>query len=133
MNPSPRLSPKSLQVLKLVSEGQSYSRIVESDHSLNYHDIFFAAEEALWLDERLGALAEEAGKPAVDSRPSGACAMTLAKELHPRAYIKWSEHEEGELRTMFANGKDTAELARYFRRQASAIRSRLRKLGLIKE
>jgi hypothetical protein len=133
MNAPPRLSSKSIQVLKLIAEGHSYSRIVENDSCLNYHDIFFAAEEAVWLDERIGSWAEEAGRPIVNSRPTSVNAMDLAKKLHPRAYLKWSEHEEGVLKGMFSGGKGIEELARFFKRQPSAIRSRLRKLGLIKD
>lgn len=118
-----RLTPKSLQVLKLIAAGHSYAQIVDSHPELNYHDIFFAAEEAVWLDEKLGNASE--------TRPSGISAMEKAKQKHPRAYAPWTEAEDAELKTMHAAGKSAAEMAEHFQRQPSAIRSRLGKLGLV--
>jgi hypothetical protein len=117
-----RLTPKSLLVLKLISAGHSYAQIVDSHPELNYHDIFFAAEEAVWLDEKLGNAAE--------TRPSGISAMEKAKQKHPRAYAPWTEAEDAELKTMHAAGRSAAEMAEHFQRQPSAIRSRLGKMGI---
>lgn len=117
-----RLTPKSLQVLKLIAAGHSYAQIVDSHPELNYHDIFFAAEEAVWLDEKLGS------EPA--ARPSGISSMEKAKQNHPRAYAPWSEDEDTELKTLHAAGRSTQEVADKLQRQPGAIRSRLVKLGL---
>ena len=127
MNEPPRLSEKSLRVLRLIADGQSYARIMESEADLNYHDIFFAAEEALWVDERLAAWLAE-NKAGERIRPTEECAMHRAKALHPRAYQAWTEREDEELKVRHASGTPVAELARYFQRQESAIRSRLSKL-----
>jgi len=118
-----RLTPKSLQVLKLIAAGLSYAQIVDSHPELNYHDIFFAAEEAVWLDEKLGN--------APETRPTGISAMEKAKQKHPRAYAPWTESEDAELKTMHAAGKSPAEMAEHFQRQPSAIRSRLGKMALV--
>lgn len=128
MTEPPRLSSKSLQVLKLIAEGQSYSRIVDGNPELNYHDIFFAAEEAVWLDERIGVLAK-AGDPS--SRPTEISAMERAKRTFPKAYAPWSASDDSELAAMHAAGVDKSEMAKHFQRQPSAIRSRLAKLGLV--
>ena len=123
-----RLSNKSLKVLKLIAEGRSYSGIVDGNPDLNYHDIFFAAEEAVWLDESIVVQAENMG-PTV--RPTELNAMERAKQKHPKAYTPWSESDDTELAEMHANGVDNKEMAARFQRQPSAIRSRLKKLGLV--
>jgi len=118
----PRLTPKSLQVLQLIAAGHSYAQIVDSHPELNYHDIFFAAEEAVWLDEKLGT--------DLETRPTGISAMEKAKQEHPRAYAPWTEAEDAELRSMHASGRSKTQIAEHFQRQPSAIESRLRKLGI---
>jgi len=128
MEEPPRLSAKSIKVLNLIAAGLSYSQIVEGNPDLNYHDIFFAAEEAIWLDERIGTLAQ--GAEMTQARPTGASAMEKAKQNHPRAYAPWSEREDAELASLQAAGKSKAEIADHFQRQPSAIQSRLHKLGL---
>ncbi len=51
---------------------------------------------------------------------------------HARAYEKWSVEEDEELHRKHAMGSNVSELAEHFGRQPSAIRSRLKKLGLVK-
>ncbi len=127
MTEPPRLSPKSLQVLKLIAEGQSYSRIVDGNPELNYHDIFFAAEEAVWLDERIGTIMQT-GDPAI--RPTEISAMERAKQTYSKAYAPWSVNDDAKLTEMHTVGVNKTEMAGHFQRQPSAIRSRLAKLGL---
>jgi len=95
--------------------------------------MFFAAEEAVWLDERLGKLVEEAGFPKPSVRPTEVSSMERAKQLYPRAYTSWTAQEDAELSAMHARGLSKNELGEHFQRQPSAIQSRLRKLGLIKD
>lgn len=62
------------------------------------------------------------------------------KERHPRAYDSWSEKEKEKVKTMYLNAIRDGNLptgtikilSGIFQRQPSAIRSRLRKFGLIK-
>jgi hypothetical protein len=131
MNELPRLSPKSLQVLKLIAEGYSYTQIVDQNPNLKYHDIFFAAEEAVWLDERIGKLAQDPGPSTAEAKPTEISTMERAKELHPRAYAPWSEGEDAELTSMHAAGQSKTQMAEQLQRQPSAIDSRLRKLGTL--
>ena len=128
MKAPPRLTPKSIKVLNLIAAGHSYSQIVDSNPKLNYHDIFFAAEEAVWLDERIGKLAQ--GSEMTQARPSGVSAMDRAKGKHPRAYAPWSDREDTDLASMHATGKSKAEIAAHLQRQPSAIKARLLKQGL---
>ena len=51
---------------------------------------------------------------------------------HARAYGKWSVQEDEELHRKHAMGSNVRELAGHFGRQPGAIRSRLKKLGLVK-
>ena len=50
---------------------------------------------------------------------------------YPKAYAKWTEEEDTRLRYEHAQGRTVNELAESFQRKPSAIRSRLRKLGLL--
>jgi hypothetical protein len=62
--------------------------------------------EKRWSKERLAALREEC----------------------PQAYARWSEEEDERLKTL--HGRPVKELAGLFERRPSAIRWRLKKLGL---
>jgi hypothetical protein len=53
------------------------------------------------------------------------------RQKYPRAYVKWSQDEEDNLKNEYASGQQISELAKRFQRQPAAIRSRLQKLGLI--
>jgi len=55
------------------------------------------------------------------------------RQKYPKAYAKWIEGENNALRDKYLKGMRVDELARVFQRQPSAIRSRLRKLGLVEE
>ncbi len=52
------------------------------------------------------------------------------RQSHPKAYEPWTSEEDERLRDMLQAGRSVSELATDFGRQPSAIRSRLRKLGL---
>ncbi len=130
MDGPPRLSAKSLLVLKQIAEGNSYSRIVDDNPDLNYHDIFFAAEEAVWMDERIGSYCDRpstSGGSVALAEPS---AMELAKAVYPQAYAPWTEEDDEQLRSFISSGTSAQEIAGYFQRQPSAIKSRMSKLGL---
>lgn len=55
------------------------------------------------------------------------------QKQYSRAYEKWTEEEQEELKSEFKKGRSVLKLAELFQRQPSAIRSRLSKLGLINE
>jgi hypothetical protein len=50
---------------------------------------------------------------------------------HPRAYERWTEDEDARLKIEYGKGLDIQLLSEMFQRQPSAIRSRLRKLGIL--
>ena len=111
--PHSRLTPKTVRVLGMIAEGHSYSQIVEGGHDLTYRDVFSAADEALKLGE--SPLATDSG-------------MARAKRRHARAYEKRDAEEDAELLALHKDGQTTHEMGMHFGRQASAIRSRLKKL-----
>lgn len=100
-------------VLSLIAEGCSYSQIVDGHQDITYLDIFHAAEEALRLNETESSYHER---------------LARIKEKYPRAYEKWSAEEDRELKLMHERGASNQELADHFRRQPSAIGSRIQKL-----
>jgi hypothetical protein len=111
-----RLSEKSIAILTLIAEGCSYSQIVDGHPGFSYRDIFAAAEEALRLNEP---------QSNYDLR------MAAIKAKYPRAYEKWTTQEDAELKSMSARGASHDDMAKHFKRQPSAIVSRLEKLGLV--
>jgi hypothetical protein len=59
--------------------------------------------------------------------------MAQQKTQYQQAYAKWTPDEEARLQDEFANGKTITEMTELHGRGEGAIRSRLIKLGLIKE
>lgn len=55
------------------------------------------------------------------------------RRAYPKAYAKWTRDEEDALRVKYLEGRSIEELASIFQRKPSAIYSRLRKLGLLRE
>lgn len=53
------------------------------------------------------------------------------RQTYPKAYERWSPDEDEQLKVKYQEGVSVSELATYFQRQPSAIRSRLAKLGLL--
>ena len=54
------------------------------------------------------------------------------RQEFPRAYDRWSPEEDERLRQQYAGELNIPELAKYFERNEGAIRSRLKKLGILK-
>ena len=52
-------------------------------------------------------------------------------DVHPRAYEPWCDDEDDKLRQMIESGQSVNEIAVYLQRQDGAIRSRIKKLGLV--
>lgn len=57
--------------------------------------------------------------------------METAREKHPRAYEKWDPKEERQMINLFKKGATPGEIAKRLGRQSSAIRSRLKKIGIL--
>ncbi|PCI11634.1 hypothetical protein COB72_00350 [bacterium] len=110
-----KLSKKAMTVLELIGEGYSYSQIVDAHSEITYRDIFRAAEDALSL---------------IESSLDYQTRIEKIKREYPNAYEKWSTEDDVTLAEMSKNGIDILTMARHFRRQPSALRSRIAKLGL---
>ncbi len=54
------------------------------------------------------------------------------QKVHPRAYEPWTQAEDERLRQCYKHGMAINDLAREFQRKPGGIRSRLKKLGLLR-
>lgn len=59
--------------------------------------------------------------------------MEKIRQKFPNAYKKWDERDDKKLQEMFNQNIPVREIATFFKRKNSAIRSRLIKKGLINE
>ena len=59
--------------------------------------------------------------------------LARLRETHPKAYMPWDVDEDKKLRDAFEEGASINELAVRFERKSGAIRSRLKKFGLISD
>ena len=59
--------------------------------------------------------------------------MDEIRKNYPRAYEEWTTKEDQQLTTEYEQGKSIPQLAIMHQRKTGAIRSRLKKLGLISE
>ena len=109
------LSTKSTAILSLIAEGYSYSQIVDGHPGIKYPDIFAAAQEALDLAQPKDSYQER---------------LAEIRSRYPRAYEPWSEAEDQDLTKMHREGVDAKEMASRLQRQPSAVKSRLKRLGL---
>ncbi len=55
------------------------------------------------------------------------------RQEHPRAYASWTQEEDNKLRQKYSEIKSIVTLSKIFQRKPGAIRSRLKKLGLIQD
>ena len=53
------------------------------------------------------------------------------KEKYPNAYEHWTSEADEKIKKLYHQGKSNSELSKIFERRSGAIRSRLKKLGLI--
>lgn len=109
-------SSKSVAVLKLIADGHSYEQILAAYPTLTYLDIFGAAQEALVL----------AGEASTEHQQR----LARIRAKHPRAYEKWIEEEDQQLRQLVQAGVKVKDIAAQLQRQLGAIQSRIEKLGL---
>jgi len=58
--------------------------------------------------------------------------LETIRRRYPRAYEKWTEEDDVRLKIEYGKGLGIQPLSEMFQRQPGSIRSRLRKLGLVK-
>ncbi len=54
------------------------------------------------------------------------------RAIYPKAYSSWKNEDDQKLKDLYIKGVTTKQMVIVFQRQPSAIRSRIRKLGLLK-
>jgi DNA-binding NarL/FixJ family response regulator len=111
------LSSRSAAVLKLMAEGHTYEQILALNPELTYLDIFSAAREALEVAGEVPSAYEER--------------LAKIRQVHPRAYEKWTEEEDAKLAQFVQSGYSVDEIASQLQRQPGAIRSRMLKRNLV--
>ena len=111
------LTKKSRAILTAIADGHTYEQILANFPAWTYHDIFQAAAEALDIST--------VGGPSYVER------LEAIRRDNPRAYEKWTDEEDAQLRQLFQSQTPPKEIARILQRQPSAIRSRLVKLNLV--
>ncbi len=125
---------KITDVLEMVARGFSYYQILLTDPRLTLADIMVTAKVARELiNHFVTANNTIIVEGSIEVIASGGRIQNLSKirEEHPRAFEKWSKSEEEQLVQLFHSGKSVTEIADIHKRKRGAIRTRLKKLGLI--
>lgn len=121
-------------VLRLIAEGYSYYQILLRHNDLTLADIMLSAKLA---QELIGEFVSSEttirveGNISLTATGGRVVNLTKMREEFPKAFEPWTEAEERELVEQFHNKVSVAEMARLHGRKSGAIRSRLKKLGLL--
>lgn len=75
---------------------------------------------------------KELESPKGEKVRSRSYSLETVRMRYPRAYKKWTEDEDVRLKFEYGKGLGIQPLSEMFQRQPGSIRSRLRKLGLVK-
>ncbi len=124
-----------VQVLKMISEGYSYDRILKANPGLTMGDILASADLARQV---IGQLGDEQGELLIGQ--GGAFIVNRGepipldklREKHPRAYRPWSPRDDNQLVEMVKRGLSLSQISGQLGRQPGAIRIRIEKLELSK-
>lgn len=111
------LTKKSRVILTAIADGHTYEQILANYPVWTYRDISEAAAEALNASAGAG--------------PNYVERLETIRRDNPRAYKKWTDEEDAQLRQLFQSQTPPKEIARILQRQPSAICSRLVKLNLV--
>jgi len=91
----------------------------------------YGIEEKIKEDRTQYILKSGNSEHKVDSLKTPLTFEKIRKE-YPKAYEKWTEHDDKLLKLSYQKDQNISELAKLFQRKPGAIRSRLKKIGLIK-
>ena len=121
------------QVLKLISEGYSYDKILKANSGLTMGDIMASADLARQVIEQIedeqGKV--EIGRGAAFTIVHGKLiALDKIRDKYPRAYRPWPPREDNQLADMFKRGLSLDVMSNQLGRQPGAVRIRLEKLEL---
>ena len=119
------------QVLKLISEGYSYDKILNIHPAVTMGDIMAAADLARQVIEQLederGEIESSRGGSLIIARGQ-VVDLDKLRQRHPRAYRPWTPREDNQLAEMFKRGLALNQMSEQLGRQPGAIRIRLDKL-----
>lgn len=115
--PMPKLSQKTLGILKQIAQEQSYDDV--STNIPDWLEVANAIKEVL-------AYVEADNTPATD-----AVATVELLAQYPRAHEAWTDNEDGKLSSLFNNDMPITDIAGTLQRDPASIRNRLRTLGLL--
>jgi hypothetical protein len=132
-------------ILDLIADGLTYEQIIARHSDLSYKDVFEAADQAANLMRAAGQAAAPPDiqrlirrgralreRESTDAQP--ARKHPKLKEIrrkYPRAFEKWTPEEDMRLIAACKRGESYGDIAPSHGRKASAIRSRLVKLGVL--
>ncbi len=103
---------------------------LSADEIKRMHKNFVLALGGKWKE---GKEAKEKNVNSKQDSGSGASRLDQIRVKHANAYRKWTPEEEKELTAQFQSGKSIKNISASSGRQVGGIRSRLVKLGLIKD
>ena len=84
------------------------------------------------LEEISGTTGKEASGADPEERPKAYSVEKIRSEF-PKAYMPWPEGDDEILKRHFKSGKEAKTISSLMGRQSGSIRSRLKKLGLVKQ
>lgn len=94
-------------------------------------------EKSAAADQEYAALELDPNQPkpkkARSQKTAWAERLAKMRQTHPNAFKPWTQPDDEKLQDLFKNGTSVQILTELFGRHTSAIESRLKKLGLIKE
>ncbi len=118
-----------------------YQKLTEEQITKLHQNFMFSSGGLITLGEKSDSEISDAEDMILDktkaysveatARKPSSRRMTAVRVEHPKAYSSWSEDEEEELSGLYRTGKPTKEISNLLGRKPGAIRSRLKKLGLV--
>jgi len=127
---------KITDILEMISRGQSYYQILLSDSRLTLSDIMVTAKLAKeFIDHFVTPVHTIVVKGNIEVIATGGKIenLTQVRRDYPRAFMPMTTEEEEQLVQLFHQGMSLAEIAKVLKRKRGAIRTRLKKLGLIRD
>jgi len=123
-------------ILEMIARGQSYYQILLSDSRLTLSDIMVTAKLAKeFIDNFVTPVHTIKVEGSIEVIATGGKIenITEVRKEFPQAFQPWTEEEEKQLTRLFHEGKSLAQIARIHQRKRGAIRTRLKKLGLVRD
>jgi len=121
-------------VLELIGQGYSYYQILMAHPGLTLADIMLAAHVAR---ELISTMVTSRGQLILEGSIEVTCHngrmidLTALRREYPRAFESWTRQEDEDLAGEHHRGMSINEIAALHGRRRGAIRTRLKKLGLL--